>query len=192
MMKLSTLWRVDQTIDDEGRSPIADALLACWPDAGTARFFRSSANFTYRVEGSGATAFLRFADEDERTRAAIEQEMALLRWLDSVGIRVNLPTPSRAGQLVETVETSSGVFHAVLLTALKGEQCEIDELDPTRFGQWGAALGRLHATLAPALRNCGVPTPSGARTSPPAPTTRTSRLPSAGRSGRSSAKSPLF
>ena len=54
MMRLSTMWAVDRTIDADGRSPIADEILAAWGhDPGTARFFRSSANFIYTFDRAG-------------------------------------------------------------------------------------------------------------------------------------------
>ena len=48
MMRLSTLWKVDATIDALGSSPVAERILGSWPhEAGSVRFFRSSANFLY-------------------------------------------------------------------------------------------------------------------------------------------------
>ena len=70
MMRLSTLWKVDSTIDADGRSPVADRIVERWThDPGSARFVRSSANFVYHLTRDGARQFLRFADSGERRRA---------------------------------------------------------------------------------------------------------------------------
>src|SRR5215218_7057216 len=49
--------------------------------------------------------------------------------------------------LSNALKPNMGSF-AVLLTALEGDQPDIDELDEEQFRQWGVALGRLHASLA--------------------------------------------
>lgn len=147
-MRLSTMWMVDQTLDDEDRSPVADAILGRWEhDAGSARPFRSSANFVYRFRRGGAPRFLRFAAASERSRREIEAEVRLLAWLVDAGVPVAAPEPSARGALVETVGTAWGPFHAVVFPAVEGEQFEVAELDEARFRRWGAALGDLHAAL---------------------------------------------
>ncbi len=152
MMKLSVMLKVDSAIDDEGRSRIADRILEPWEhEPGSARFFRSSANFVYTFskdgEKGGERCFLRFADSGERSAAEIAAEMALLRWLASQGMPVTAPVASRHGRDMETVATDAGTFHAVVFPALVGAQMEIEELSAERFERWGAALGQLHATL---------------------------------------------
>lgn len=147
-MRLSTMWKVDSTIDAKGSSPIAERILECWAyDSGSIGFFRSSANFVYVFEIDGKRHFLRFADSSERTREAIEAEVDLLRWLAGTGISVACPVASADGNLVETVESGWGTFHAVVSPALDGAQFEIEELDHSGFRRWGAALGALHAAL---------------------------------------------
>jgi Ser/Thr protein kinase RdoA (MazF antagonist) len=149
MMRLSTLWRVDRTVTADGRSPVAEQILARWRhEPGSARFFRSSANFVYTFRDGDERRFLRFADAGERRREVVEAEVALLRWLAPQGVPVAEPLPSRDGSFVETVRTRLGTFHAVVFTALEGDQSDIDELDAPRFRRWGAALGSLHASIA--------------------------------------------
>jgi Ser/Thr protein kinase RdoA (MazF antagonist) len=145
MMKLATLWMVDRTVDGAGRSPIATELFRRWSNDGEARMLRASANFVYTASHRGEPCVLRFAHASERSREQIEQEMRLLRWLDRAGVPVNLPVASRGGQLVETVETDLGLFHAVVLIALPGEHLEIGHLALPEFETWGATVGRLHA-----------------------------------------------
>jgi Ser/Thr protein kinase RdoA (MazF antagonist) len=148
MMKLSILWKVDALVDDTGTSPLAARLLENWEhDASTVRFFRSSANFIYRFRREGDTCFLRFAAGSERSREAIEAEIALLNWLSGTGIRVASPILSRNGTFVETVETALGPFHAVAFAGLRGSHFPMDDLDDAQFHAWGAALGALHAAM---------------------------------------------
>ena len=86
MMRLSTMWKVDGTIDADGSSPVARRILERWShDRGSVRFFRSSANFLYVYRGEGERRFLRFADGSERSREATEAEIDLLGWLAARG-----------------------------------------------------------------------------------------------------------
>ena len=134
MMRLSTMWKVDSTIRADGGSPVAERILERWTyDSGSVRFFRSSANFLYAFEREGEHHFLRFADSSERSREAIEAEIDLLGWLAEAGIDVALPVPSRRGNLVETVGTDWGEFHAVVFPATAGEQFEISAPDDSGF-----------------------------------------------------------
>jgi len=148
MMPLSTMWRVDSVTGPNGDSPVAESILEHWDhDPLSARFFRSSANFLHFFYYAGQPYCLRFADGAERTRDGIEAEMDLLCWLDREGVTVTPPVPSRHGNLVETVGTNWGVFHAVVFPALRGEQREIDDMNTSHFRSWGSALGALHSTL---------------------------------------------
>ena len=148
MMRLSTMWKVDGTIDADGSSPVAERILERWTyDRGSVRFFRSSANFMYAFQTKGKHHFLRFADNSERRRETIAAEVELLRWLATAGIDIALPVESRLGNLMETVDTDWGEFHAVVFPALVGEQLEIGDLDESGFRRWGAALGGLHVAM---------------------------------------------
>jgi Ser/Thr protein kinase RdoA (MazF antagonist) len=147
MMRLSTMLRVDGATSAEGRNPVAEAALEHWRhDAGSLRFFRSSANFVHVFRVDGALRFLRLAEGSERRREAIEDELALLRVLAVRGLPVAIPCESDRGRSVEMLATPLGVFHACAFAALQGEQWdEDDELSADRLLTWGEALGRLHA-----------------------------------------------
>jgi hypothetical protein len=74
MMKLSTMLKVDSTVDTQWQSRIAERMLEHWEhDPGSAQFFRSSTNFVYVFRKGGERCFLRFAESAERTGAAIER-----------------------------------------------------------------------------------------------------------------------
>jgi Ser/Thr protein kinase RdoA (MazF antagonist) len=148
MMKLSVLWKIDATIEPDGNSPVARALLAPWEHApATIQFVRSSANFLYRFQAQGQRRFLRFIEDSERRREAIVAEMSLLAGLSAAGIAVSAPIASRQRRLVETADTVWGQFHAVVFPALEGDQLEVEDLDVAGMRTWGRILGRLHTVM---------------------------------------------
>lgn len=148
MMKLSTMRTVDSTVGKHGGSPIAEQILSSWDhEQGSLRFFRSSANFVYSFRKEGKQCFLRFADTSERTRDTIEAEIDILQWVAQRGMVVTSPLPSRNGNFVETVVTDLGTFHAVVFAGMEGAQLDIEDLDDSQFGEWGAALGKLHSVV---------------------------------------------
>ena len=148
MMTLSTMWNVDRTIREDGSSLIAERILEQWDyDSGSIRFFRSSANFLYVLQREGTDHLLRFSDASERSREDVEADLDLLAWVAGEGIDVALPVPSSGGNLLETVSTDSGEFHAVVLPMIEGEQVEIGVLDAAGFHRWGSALGTLHTAM---------------------------------------------
>ena len=148
MMPLSVMWNVERLTGATGANPVAEQCVDRWPhDPGSARFFRSSANFLYVFRQDGKQRFLRVADSSERRREAIDAEIAIISWLAEEGLAVVRPVRSRNERFVETVACDLGSFHAVVFDALEGSQFEIHELDDAGLRAWGAALGRLHATL---------------------------------------------
>src|SRR5260370_12422980 len=148
MMKLSTMLKVDSTVDTQWQSRIAERILEHWEhEPGSAQFFRSSTNFVYVFRKGGERSFLRFADSGERKGAAIEAEMALLSFLASKGMTVTTPIASKNGRCVEKVQTDLGPFHGVVFAELQGSQGALEELSTAQFEVWGAALGKLHAMM---------------------------------------------
>jgi Ser/Thr protein kinase RdoA (MazF antagonist) len=145
MMSLATLWAMVRTLDPAWRSPIAAHIARAWWPGSDPVYVRGSANFVFRIERDGRRYFLRFAHDSERNRAAIKQEMELLHWLASAGVRVNEPVAAAGGDLVATVDTDLGRFHAVMLTGVEGEHLAIDTLALPMFEEWGRAVGHLHA-----------------------------------------------
>lgn len=148
MMKLSTMWQVVDTVGADGACPLAEEILRPWgPDAGSVRFVRASANFICVFQRQGRRQFLRFSAASERPLEAIDAEVRLVAWLDRQGIPVAAPIPSCHGRLVETVDTDLGRFHAVVFVGLEGSHVETSDCREAQFRAWGAALGRLHATM---------------------------------------------
>lgn len=145
MMKLSVMAALVATANDDGESPVANQILTAWGhDAGSARFFRASANFVFSFSRAGQPYLLRFAHESERAAAAVEAEIAYVQYLAAHGVFVAAPLRSLAGRYVESIATPLGVYHAVVFERMSGEQFALEELSLEQCGLWGKALGQLH------------------------------------------------
>lgn len=146
MMRLSAMWRLVSTVEEDGSCPAAEEILRPWGyDPGSVRFFRASANFVCHFKREGRPYFLRFNTPAERSGEMVEAEVRFVTWLAAQGMPVAAPVASQSGRLVERVETDLGPFHAVVFTGLEGGHHEMAECGPAEFRAWGAALGRLHA-----------------------------------------------
>ena len=147
-MKLSTMYAIDSLTNENGENPVAARILQRWEyDGASIRFFRSSANFVYTFRWEGQPYFLRFVANSERTRETIEAEVDILHWIANKGMFVASLVKSKHGNFVETVAMKEGTFHAVVFTALRGTQFEIEDLNETQFQEWGATLGKLHSVM---------------------------------------------
>ena len=157
MMHLGLMKRFFDTVDGEWRSPLAAQIASAWvgPDADV-RILRASANFVCVVKTAGGRSFLRFNHADKRTLEAVAGELAFIRHLAERGVRAALPLPSRTGKFVESVQTSLGLFQAVLFEALPGAHLEFGQLDLERFRHLGAQPG----TAAPGRPRICPPEPS--------------------------------
>jgi Ser/Thr protein kinase RdoA (MazF antagonist) len=145
MMKLSTMKNFFKTVDEKWSSPVAEEILFSWDhNPGTCRIIRASSNFVCSFHNEGQKRILRFVAAEEREATVIQAEMDFLNHLYSRGLRVNRPVLSQTKRLIETVNTSAGVFHAVVLESLGGKQYETDEFTPAMITAWGRALGELH------------------------------------------------
>lgn len=148
MMKLSTMKKVVNTVDQEWRSPLAEKILVRWGyDQGEAYYYRASANFIFLVKKDGKRYFLRFNDSSERDLDLIEEEVQLLLYLKNTSLKVAQPVKSLNDQYIETVETELGTFYAVVFEAMEGEHVETEDLTSDQFYLWGKVLGQLHSIL---------------------------------------------
>src|SRR6185369_12862765 len=147
MMRLDEIHRLLATVDEAGRSPVADVVAAAWGHPpGTARHWRSSASHVFVLPA----AYLRIVpDRPYREVLAVAE---LMRTLVDRGAAVTPPVPAGSGALVETVATALGDLPAMVVEAAPGEPMEVSEL---RAEWWGRALARLHE----AGRDAGVPLP---------------------------------
>lgn len=145
MMRLSTMKKVVETVDDKWRSPLAEKILERWGyDKGSVYYFRASANFLFIFKKQGKSYFLRFSDSSEKDLSSLKSEIEILEYLREQPITVALPVKSLNDEYIEIVETEVGTFYAVVFVALPGKQFEIEELVQEQFFKWGSTLGALH------------------------------------------------
>ncbi|MBT2680138.1 phosphotransferase [Bacillus sp. ISL-35] len=145
MMKLTTMQKVVETVNDEWKSTLAEEILEMWGhDPGSVYYFRASSNFLFVFKKAGKRYFLRFSDAEEKAYSHIESEMKILDYLRKQSIRVALPVKSLNGNFIERVETNSGMYYAVVFDALPGKPLEIEDLEEADFLNWGNHLGKLH------------------------------------------------
>lgn len=148
MMKLSSMLKVVETVDDEWRSPLVERILENWEyDKKSLYYFRSSANFIFVFKKDEERYFLRFVEKQERSIETITAEINILQYIFNHSVEVAVPILSKNKRYIEEVETEVGTFYAVVFKGLDGRQCEIEELCAEQFLLWGRALGKLHQTL---------------------------------------------
>jgi Ser/Thr protein kinase RdoA (MazF antagonist) len=145
MMKLSLMKAFFDTVDADWRSPIADQIAAHWLEAADqVQCIRASANFAFFARSGERKYVLRFNHASERQPETILAELTFIEHLAGRGVRVSRPQPSLAGNLLESVPTGMGMFHAALFEFLPGEHLELSAMDATHFERWGQALGEFH------------------------------------------------
>ncbi|MBS4173044.1 phosphotransferase [Bacillus sp. FJAT-49736] len=148
MMKLSTMRKVVETVNEEWRSPFAEEILERWGyDKGSVYYFRSSANFVFIFKKEGVTHFLRFNESSEREKQWMEAEIEILLYLQGTPVKVVKPVKSRNQQFIESIHADNGEYFAVVFEGLPGKQYEIEDLSQDQYVEWGRALGQLHQSL---------------------------------------------
>ena len=121
MMRLSTMQKVLETVDNDWRSPLAEVILQNWGyDEGTVFYHRASANFIFTFTREGIPYFLRINDSCEREIDAIEAELKIVQYVNKNSLKAAQPVPSRNEKYIEAVETEWGLFYAVVFEALQG------------------------------------------------------------------------
>ena len=166
MLPLSRIVALSETVDEQWRSPVADAVAASYGvPAGSARFWRSSARHVFGVpaEGSRPDAYLRFAPAELTARADDLAVATLMQRLSARGLGCVAVVPSATGNLVETVSTDLGVMNAVMVAEGAGSPLDADELTREQAVAWGASLARVHREGS--VLAADVELPDGARRS---------------------------
>lgn len=148
MLPLTHIANVRETVDDEWRSPAADAVGERWgiPDGGL-RFWRSSAAHVFVLppgRDARGVLYARFAPTDRPAGLNLERGARLHARLDDAGARVANLVRSRSGHAVERVSTPVGEMVACVLRRVDGEELHLDELDLGRAAAWGKALAGFH------------------------------------------------
>lgn len=156
MLPLSHIAEIRETIDDEWRSPVADAVGERWgiPDGGL-RFWRSSAVHVFVLPpGSDhrGVLYARFAPMDRPAGRKLERGARVHARLSEAGARVASLVRSRSGHVVERVNTPLGEMAACVLQRVNGEELDLDELEPESAAAWGTALAGFHQKAGDAAR----------------------------------------
>jgi Ser/Thr protein kinase RdoA (MazF antagonist) len=146
MMKLQLMREFFDTVDAGWRSPLATAIAGPWRAiAADPVIWRASANFVCGMLEPPKKYVLRFNHASERDARGIEAELQFVRHCANRGVSVASPIALPSGEYTASVQTSMGVFHAVLFEALPGAHKEFDNLAEDDWPRWGEALGRLHS-----------------------------------------------
>lgn len=152
MMQLTEISGLARLVDEEWRSPVADAVAAHWGhEPGAARWWRSSASHVFVVPDApepDAERYLRFVPERHAAFHRFETVAALTDRLHGRGLALAPLVRSAADRLVESVDTPLGTVRAMCLQGAPGDEVELDDLTAAQARAWGALLARTHETAA--------------------------------------------
>ena len=153
-MSLSELVRFATTLDDDWRSPVADAAAERW-DVQRPLFLRSSASHVFVASRPAAPRIvLRMRPDTPANVAVLERgARAAAAWSASGAPFVDA-VHSAAGRLVERVDG----YAVTALEAAEGEPLDASPMDASSATEWGAAVARLHRAQPPAPADGGLPT----------------------------------
>ena len=143
MMDVQVMRAVVDVLERDALPDIVSEAVARW-DGADLRYVRSSANHVFRFRRAGETCFLRLTPASERSREAIQAELAFVELVAGQGVLVAHPLPSLTGSVIEEVAGVGGRYYAVAFVGLQGEQFEADEMDEGMYRAWGQTLARIH------------------------------------------------
>ncbi len=141
VMLIDELVRFAETLDDQWRSPVADAAAECW-NLERPVFLRSSAChvFVARTREAGPRVVLRLRPASADSAAVLERGAQAARGWHRAGAPFVDAVPSAAGRLVERVAG----YLVTALTVAEGESLDESTLGPAQAHSWGKALAELH------------------------------------------------
>ncbi|MCQ6269033.1 phosphotransferase [Pseudarthrobacter sp. R1] len=150
MLPLTQIAALRTTVDDEWRSPVADAVGRAWDiPAGGLRYWRSSAAHVFVVPPGGdarGVLYARFAPAGSASGAHLQRGAQLHDRLTDAGAPVAELVRSCAGRAVELIHTPLGEMAACVVKRVDGEELDVDGLDAGAAAAWGAALAEFHRT----------------------------------------------
>ena len=109
--------------------------------------YRISSNAVYPFSSGGKPHFLRFAPVSQKRNGQLQAEQDWLVFLQQKGIAANRMVPSKAGNLLEHVDTVWGVCIACVFEGVAGQRYDWMDWDPLPVDALHAAgetLARLH------------------------------------------------
>lgn len=95
---------------------------------------------TYSVEHKGRRAYLKVYRRDWRSRAEIQGEIDLVRYLRRMKIRVADPIPNCTGEFMDHLEAPDGRRYAVLFSEAKGAMPAFNGENSRKYGLLAAAI----------------------------------------------------
>lgn len=147
MLSLSEISSLRATVDDNWRSPLADAVAARWGiPPGAARWWRSSASHVFVVPREPERRdYLRFVRADSVEGRRMPLIAAVLERWAAAGLGAARPVATANGEFVASAATTGGgVMTAMLVHAVGGEELDVDELTLEHASLWGASLAHVH------------------------------------------------
>lgn len=148
MLPLSQIAALRTTINDEWRSPVADAVGRPWGfPAGGLRYWRSSAAHVFVIPPGGdarGVLYARFAPAGSAAGARLQCGAQLHARLNDAGAPVAELVRSREGRAVELVQTPLGEMAACVVRRVDGDEMDVDDLDAGTAANWGTALAEFH------------------------------------------------
>lgn len=148
-MPLTEIDRLKRTVTPAWESPIADRVAAAWGyEAGTAKWWRSSASHVFVLPDPSGKRYLRFVPDAYRGADPLAAVSALMDQLAAGGTAVARPVRDQTGALSATVPTALEPMHAMVVEAAPGEALDVEDLTEGPARAWGRALALVHEGAA--------------------------------------------
>jgi Ser/Thr protein kinase RdoA (MazF antagonist) len=103
-------------------------------------FWHRGTNDTYRIEKDGKRAFLKLYRRGWRSRAEIQGEVDLLRFLRRKHASVSSPISTTTGAFIDQIDTPEGRRYAVLFSEAKGTEPKFSQESSRKFGHLVASI----------------------------------------------------
>jgi Ser/Thr protein kinase RdoA (MazF antagonist) len=136
-----------EEIEPDFAKPVVQEIAATW-GCTDPKFVRWFDNVVYKVTRHGSTFYLRLTPATRRSKAQIESEHAILRFLNARGIPVTQPIQSTTGEDVLEFECLDRRLIACAFTECPGNSFQDHPADLGTFSfAVGKAMGKLHTAL---------------------------------------------
>ncbi|NNH07419.1 phosphotransferase enzyme family protein [Cellulomonas fimi] len=152
MLTLSQIRDVHDAVDDQWRSPVADAVAAAWGvGTGQALYWRSSASHVVVVPAGAdprGVLYVRWVPERAAGARGFARGTLLHARLSADAADVAPLVPSTSGRLLERLTTPLGPVLAAVVRRVDGDETDVDDLTVDLAAAWGRGLGRFHLAAA--------------------------------------------
>jgi Ser/Thr protein kinase RdoA (MazF antagonist) len=117
-------------------------------DVGDLNYIGGMDGRVYGYARDGRDYVLKLAPMDDGRLAALDEQLAFMRYLADGGVRVARPVPSRHGRLVEKLASGNTTLVAMAFERAPGKHVDAGnptEWNATLYRNWGRTMGRMHA-----------------------------------------------